>query len=78
MNSLFGGMFDFDNNGEVDSIEHAAEFAFLSNLLEDAQENNCTELELSGLDPEELGFMDSDKRRSVLEEAGLDPDEYDF
>ena len=37
-----------------------------------------TELELSGLDPDELEFMDPDERREVLEDAGLDPDEYDF
>ena len=33
---------------------------------------------MSGLDPEELEFMDSDERREALEEAGLDPDDYDF
>ena len=37
-----------------------------------------TELELSGLDTDELEFMDADERREILEEAGLDPDEYDF
>ena len=36
------------------------------------------ELELSGLDPDELEFMDVDERRKALEDAGLDPDEYDF
>lgn len=78
MKSLFGGIFDFDNNGESGSIERAAEFSLLSDLMNDDQDNNCTELELSGLDPEELEFMDSDERRSVLEDAGLNPDEYDF
>ena len=33
---------------------------------------------LSGLDVDELEYMDADERREVLEDAGLDPDEYDF
>ena len=37
-----------------------------------------TELELSGLDPDALGFMKAAERRRVLERAGLDPDQYDF
>ena len=37
-----------------------------------------TELELSGLDPDELEFMDPDERREALEDAGLDPDDYDY
>ena len=37
-----------------------------------------TELEMSGLDPEELELMDPEERRETLEDAGLDPDEYDF
>lgn len=78
MKSLFGGIFDFNNNGESGSIERVAEFSLLSDLMNDDQDNNCTELELSGLAPEELEFMDSDERRSVLEDAGLNPDEYDF
>ena len=31
-----------------------------------------------GLDPDELEFMDADERREALEDAGLDPYEYDF
>lgn len=37
-----------------------------------------TELELSGLDPERLGFMESKERREVLLAAGLVPEEWDF
>ena len=37
-----------------------------------------TELELSGLDPEELEFMDIEERTKVLKAAGLDPQKYDF
>ena len=31
-----------------------------------------------GLDYDELEFMDPDERREVLEDTGLDPDEFDF
>lgn len=37
-----------------------------------------TELELSRLNPDEFEFMDPDERCEALEDAGLDPDEYDF
>ena len=33
---------------------------------------------VAGLDVDELELMDSDDRAEVLEEAGLDPDDYDF
>lgn len=42
------------------------------------QNNEKTELELSGLNPEELEFMDIGERKAALEAAGLDPQKYDF
>ena len=33
---------------------------------------------VAGLDVDELELMDPDERAEVLEEAGLDPDDYDF
>ncbi len=79
MAGIFGNMFDFNRDGELNSLERATEFAFLNDMLcEEEAEEPMTELELSGLDVEELEFMDADERREVLEEAGLDPDEYDF
>ena len=32
MNSIFGGVFDFDRDGELDSFERAMEFQFLEEL----------------------------------------------
>ena len=37
-----------------------------------------SDLELSGLDADELEFMAPDERREALEEPGLDPDDYDL
>ena len=45
---------------------------------EDSEEDSDFELESAGLFREDLEFMDEDERREVLEEAGLDPDEFEF
>lgn len=37
-----------------------------------------TELELSGLNPDELEFMNVEERKKRLKEVGLDPEKYDF
>lgn len=41
-------------------------------------DEDTTDLQAAGLDPEELEFMDSVERRELLEKAGLNPDEFDF
>ncbi|MCD7825239.1 MAG: hypothetical protein LUH14_04675 [Clostridiaceae bacterium] len=43
--------------------------------LDDMQQ---LDLELAGLDTDELEYMDEEERREALEDAGLDPDDYDF
>ena len=73
MKGIFGNMFDLNHDGNISLLESTMEFIFLNDDFEER-----TELELSGLDPDELEFMDPDERREVLEDAGLDPDEYDF
>ena len=77
----------------VREFERAAKRQFINNMMEDDKKKSesdayqyssvsahydRTELEMSGLDPEELEFMDPEERRETLEDAGLDPDEYDF
>lgn len=76
MGGFFGSLFDFDHDGKLDGFERAVDFAMFDSLMEDDEKK--TELEMSGLDPDELEFMDADERREALEEAGLDPDDYDF
>lgn len=70
MKGLFGDLFDFNHDGNMSAFERAAEMSFLHEMISDEKECEETELELSGLDP--------DERREVLEDTGLDPDEYDF
>ena len=47
-----------------------------SDTLEEEDELE-DELEMAGLDIDELADMDEDERREALEDAGLDPDDYD-
>ena len=35
---IFGGLFDFDGDGELNTLEQAAEFAFLDHLSGDADD----------------------------------------
>lgn len=79
----FDKMFDLNHDGKMDATERALEFAFMEETIfkdenEFEKDYEETELELAGIDPEELEYMDDDERREILEDAGLDPDDYDF
>lgn len=75
MKGIFGSMFDFNHDGQLNAFERGAEFAFMDEMM---QEDAETDFEMSGLDADELEFMDPEERRQTLEDAGLDPDDYDF
>ena len=51
---LFGDMFDFNHDGNLDSFERAAEFGAFMQMIDDGE------------------------KADALEEAGLDPDDFDF
>jgi hypothetical protein len=88
MFGLFGGLFDFNRDGKMDSFEKAAEFATFARMMDSIEakkgsvefnlNGNDDELEMMGLNRDELVFMDEEERREALEDAGLDPDDYDF
>ena len=82
---LFGDLFDFNHDGELDPMERAMDFMAFDEMMKDSDgtsddedEDFVDEIESAGLDYDELSFMDEDERRDALEEAGLDPDDYDF
>lgn len=78
---LFGDLFDFNKDGKLDAFEKAAEFTTFVSMMDKLDAESDTEeseLEMAGLAPEELEYMDEDERREAIEDAGLDPDEYDF
>ena len=78
-------LFDFNRDGKLDYLERAAAFEFLNepmyeseDLLDGENEYLVDEIESADLDYDELAFMDEDERYEALEEAGLDPEDYDF
>ena len=91
---IFGDIFDFNNDGEMDAFESAMEFAVYNDIVESTNDTDSNddidsidkeymtdnELELldAGIDPDEFEFMDDDERQEALEDAGLDPDDFDF
>lgn len=71
---FFGKIFDFDGDGKLNPMERAMDFMAFNEMTKEEDD----ELEMAGLDYDELSFMDEDERREALEDAGLDPDDYDF
>ena len=83
MAGLFGRMFDLNRDGKLNAWERAMEYEFMTSLNDEDddcedEDEELTELELAGINPIELEYMDAEERREVLEEAGLDPDDFDF
>ncbi len=69
---FFGGLFDFDGNGNLDAFEQAVDAMAFADLMEKE------ELSDVGLDVSELEYMSDYERREAIEDAGLDPDDFDF
>ena len=83
---------DFNRDGEVDAVEeylglemlcssreeHEALFGDAGDFSDDETDDLDDELEMAGLDRLELELMDEDERREALEDAGLDPDDFDI
>lgn len=80
----FDRMFDWNDDGKLDSFEQANQFEFEQRMLEkdsvddDEDDDDDLDLDLAGLDRFDLEMMDEDERREALEDAGLDPGDYDF
>ena len=74
---ILGRMFDLNGDGKLNVWERAIEFQIITSM-EKEEDNNLTELEIAGIDPVDLEYMNEYERREILEEAGLDPDDYDF
>lgn len=73
--SYFGNAFDFNNDGMLDTLESALEFGVFMQVMDHEKNENLID---AGLDPQELDDMDYFERREILENAGFDPDDFDF
>ncbi len=86
---MFGAddMFDGDYDGDRDFWEESEEQDDYDRmekrgLYEEEEEDDGdlldAELKLAGLNRDELEMMDDDKRAEALEEAGIDPDDWEY
>lgn len=78
---LFGNLFDLNHDGKLSTMEKTLDFSAFASIMDDAEaeaNEKIADFEMAGLDADELEFMDDDERREVMEEAGLDLDDYDF
>ena len=80
---IFGNMFDFNRDGDLNPVEQAMEFAFLQQLAdEESQENIDSDDDLDdGISISiEIGGSDDDedwREEYYGNEMELDPDDYD-
>ena len=85
LDRLFGnGPFDLNHDGKIDACETAfindtffEDHNGISSGIYDEDDEIEDELEMAGLDRDELEFMDPEERREVLEDAGFDADDFD-
>ena len=73
------GWGDFNDDDSIfgwDYIDYMNKTGIYEESHDDEDPND--ELLLFGLDPDELENMSQDERCAAIEEAGLDPDDYDF
>ena len=46
-NGLFGGLFDFDGDGKLDSFEKAAEFSFFVEMMSESKKSTHNTSDIS-------------------------------
>lgn len=81
---IYDNSFDFNHDGQLNSYERTVMDDIVFSASEDSfeLEDDADDVEyclaLEGVDIDDLEDMDEDERREVLEDAGLDPDDFDF
>lgn len=73
---LFGGMFDFNNDGKMDSFEKAAEFGFFMHMMDEAEKSNKESKSSTSGGYGYSGFGGTTELEDALDDAGIDA--YDF
>ena len=76
----FGGLFDVDGDGSLDAGETAFSLMMMDEeLTDEGAEDEDSELELAtGYSRDDLELMDAEERAEILEDAGYEPDDFDF
>ena len=82
---LFGNTaFDLNRDGKIDACETAfindtfyEDTHGISSGSYEEEEDVVDELDIYGLDRDDLELMDEDERREALEDSGLDPDDFE-
>lgn len=63
----------------LSTFEQATDFGMFMHMMDESEkQEKADEISAAGLDLDELEFMDDDERREAMEDAGLDPDDFDF
>lgn len=73
---FFCGLFDFNGDGKLDPLEKAVDFAVFNEITRKAEQS--LKLKEAGLDGSKLASMNEAERNEVLEEAGINPDDFKF
>ena len=73
---LFGGMFDFNNDGKMDSFERAVEFGFFMHMMDEAEKSNKKSTSSTSGGYGYSGFGGTTELEDALDDAGIDA--YDF
>ena len=76
----FGRLFDVDGDGSLDAGEAALGLMMMDDeLTDEGAEEEDSELELAtGYSRDDLELMDAEERAEILEDAGYEPDDFDF
>ncbi|MCI8782675.1 MAG: hypothetical protein HFG83_03430 [Dorea sp.] len=74
MREVIGSVYDYRCANDLNMFGQVVGFLF----RQEADKEEKTEFELSGLIAEELEVMGRRERRAVMRRAGLNPDKYDF
>ena len=67
----------YDDEREFDDYEWEIEQGLIEDPNGSSEEVEEDELESYGIDRDEFDMMDDDEKREALEEAGLDPDDFE-
>lgn len=68
--------FDLNHDGEISRMERIFGAGMMFSVFEEEDKRN--RLTSAGIDPEELEGMDDIEKYQALEDAGLDPSDFDL